>query len=110
MTVDIQKYFHGEAFTEDEGAEIRSRIYEYAKGLIDNQDYVSLQRLTARLDKEYVSFQRLTAKLSCDDIDRVLSDYIIVASAASSDIALIHAFRFIEHAEAMTECGKSWRG
>lgn len=96
MTVDIQKYFHGEAFTEDERAEIRARIYEYAKGLIENQDYVSLQRLTARL--------------GCTHIDTVVSDYIIVASAASSDIALIHAFQFIEHDEAMTECGRSWRG
>lgn len=94
--VDVKKYFHGEKFTEEERAEMRARVCEYARLLIENQDYPALQSLTARL--------------SCTHIDTVIHDYIIVSSALSSDIALIHALQFIEHNEAMNGCGRSWRG
>lgn len=77
--------------------EAREKISRAARGMIEAQDYLALQRLYMRL-------------ASRPTFDQAVFDAVIMAAATADDASILHAIEYVRAVEALAGCGRTSRG
>jgi hypothetical protein len=85
-------------FPSDEARkEAREKISRAARGMIEAQDYLALQRLYMRL-------------ASRPTFDMAVFDALITAAEKADDASILHAVEYVRAVEALAGCGRTSRG